>query len=222
MGTNPELFLNNCLEETESSSDVAKSYGNMDLDAKRKAKAVAAPVPSRGDGGEKKAAAHSKVALLQQSLQEMLPRPFRRTKCVDDFPDVAEMSDCELAQRIVSDDEQWARFKRSLQERTESGRRIFTHARLQHELARKMRESAQVDPSGAPSALPVELEIDDEECHFQRWPSTKFAPRSKKTDQHQQTVFETDTVASSTQWTVVPRRKRLIARKPRMFRRMRN
>jgi hypothetical protein len=72
-------------------------------------------------------------------------------------------------------------------ERTESGRRIFTNARLQHELARKMRESARIGPSGAPSApqvsnLPEELKVDEcnEKCHFQPWPSAKFAPRSKR------------------------------------------
>jgi hypothetical protein len=241
MGTSPELFLNSCLEATESSSFVANNYGT-DLDVNRKAKSVAAPVLRHGDGGEQKAAAHSRVALLQQALQVMLPGPLRRTKCVDDFPDVAEMSDSELAQRIVSDEEQWARFKRSLQERTESGRRIFTHATLQHELPRKMRESAQVGygtsspqvststlreiahvgPPGAPTApqvstLPVELKVEgcDEKCHFQRRP-TKFAPRSKKSAQDQDTAFEMDTV-TSTQWKVVPRRRRLIARKTFYF-----
>jgi hypothetical protein len=38
MGTRPELFLNSCLEEAESSPVIANSYGSMDLDANLNAK----------------------------------------------------------------------------------------------------------------------------------------------------------------------------------------
>jgi hypothetical protein len=71
------------------------------------------------------------------------------------------------------------------------------------------------------STLPVELKVEecDEKYHFQGWPSTRFAPRSKKIAQHQETAFETGRVARAQQWTVVPRtRRRFILRQTRLLR----
>jgi hypothetical protein len=40
----------------------------------------------------------------------------------------------------------------------------------------------------------------------------KICTEVKKSAQHQETAFETDTVASAHQWTVIPTRRRFISR----------